>query len=960
MHSIIKKHLSLHFQGVGIQEWTTRGLRSAIRRLEESGLIERKRALKKGSRKNTIVVIRLRRAPQDDDIKHLSFRRKAALQVPSEEMLDDDADEDDEKIVRDEDLVVDFDENEIVGNDRIPPQWTPDRLFPNLAFEAIELAGIDGTDAAGLRDRTMGKFWRRPTESYISRLTDNWELSQPRHLRHLALIRDTTVTNEKRLVHYVYRTHGNYQKAVDDKLAAWEVVSREAQKGGSKKAEEETALNQWGFPDPNMNDFHMKLGSSSISRCSAAVSGGRRHYRRWDNAFTEGLGYRKKGRPLGAKNLPKTKSPKVTPSSTPSAKSKAPKLSSKVSSKVIEEIQEETPESTTPAPQQSEPPPSRSTPIKSIPKRAPRQLAVPLLSAEQRLALNLPPRGRLGLHIENQIRQHREQTGDPTSLPDVIYKDPADAAKMKQDARTKENRKLKKKNAEPKIFTKAFREEHGLPLTGRLHQNVVDHYRKLYADGDGATPSKPPKTTAQTQPEPATPSRLDSAAPEAMEATTADEVPTEMVADSSPIGKKRKASVREKTQKAAKRLRVDTETPSADTHPIFDIRAGNTPNTDATSPSSLGRDGVETQPERSVSVSTHHNAGGLEKTPAAPIETLNDSVISPEPVTEGTAGPSVVPATEATTRVSSELATEVTTRASSAALPSTDDPVQPTVELSVTSPAVRTPKKNRSQNRPQNHRVGDAFTERSEPGVYVNPFATRPIPRGRPKKAFLVVVRSERMNNFEWFKRDPTPVASPKPTPSPRKSISRQTSMRIVSETPETPTAILSGREELELRKTPQNEVSSVRNSPAIEQQHDEPSQPPPQRSAWNAVNAPTTTQVEGNQGSYSANTVSQSPVLQSVGGSSIARTSSSQTPGRQVDSTPALSEAELRDLGYKRIPRPPKRGVRLGDGYVWRLRTVIVHDILKRCHGVFPFNGEIVAPFLTLWDERAPKMVSG
>lgn len=68
----------------------------------------------------------------------------------------------------------------------------------------------------------MGRFFLRPTEHLLSKLVDLWQISQPLHLRHLGIVRDTALTNG--IPHYVHYSFGNFKKLVDEGKASWEPV----------------------------------------------------------------------------------------------------------------------------------------------------------------------------------------------------------------------------------------------------------------------------------------------------------------------------------------------------------------------------------------------------------------------------------------------------------------------------------------------------------------------------------------------------------------------------------------------------------------------------------------------------------------------------------------------------------------------------------------------------------------
>ena len=56
----------------------------------------------------------------------------------------------------------------------------------------------------------------------LTRLVECWQLSQPLHLRHRAIVRDIAL--QKTITHYIQYSAGNFRKIVDAGEAAWEAV----------------------------------------------------------------------------------------------------------------------------------------------------------------------------------------------------------------------------------------------------------------------------------------------------------------------------------------------------------------------------------------------------------------------------------------------------------------------------------------------------------------------------------------------------------------------------------------------------------------------------------------------------------------------------------------------------------------------------------------------------------------
>lgn len=296
-----------------VKQWQGRALANALIRLDAAGFIKRVKAKVKGSENEWLRCIKLLRMPNEDDHQALNFGQRAVHAGPSEGILEEDQDGDEE--MRDLDLEADYgdwnmlenEEDEVEEITRIPPQWNLDQPLNNFIFDAIQAAGPRGGNSAGIRDFSMGKFWRRSLETTLAKLTDNWQKSQPPHLKHFTVIRDTAITTEKRYIHYIYRTYDSFQQAIDAGEASWEAVKNEGQSNATKKdrpskkpiEQPESNLDEWGFPKLSPKLFHGRNGTSTLKQCRETIVGeGFRTV--WDTDLLNRLGHARKvrrGRP---------------------------------------------------------------------------------------------------------------------------------------------------------------------------------------------------------------------------------------------------------------------------------------------------------------------------------------------------------------------------------------------------------------------------------------------------------------------------------------------------------------------------------------------------------------------------------------------------------------------------------------------------------------------------------------
>ncbi|KAF2165163.1 hypothetical protein M409DRAFT_24549 [Zasmidium cellare ATCC 36951] len=250
--------LRLHL-GLNPKKYENKILRRSIKRLSESGCIRCISAklhdadgnslihLASGREKKALSIQLLREPTDFDRMKWAQGNSKAkkdngALDDDFDD-LDDAAQADKAESVEEED---DFDDLELL-KERIPPQWTPDVPLINLVYSLVEEAGPEGISSMEIANRLTGPIWRRPLDQVMLLLTDVWQQSQPPHLRHLAIVRDTSVHGK--LVHFQFKTYGNFERAVESGDASWEAVQDSEKAKGKKKANDrQPGLDEWGFP----------------------------------------------------------------------------------------------------------------------------------------------------------------------------------------------------------------------------------------------------------------------------------------------------------------------------------------------------------------------------------------------------------------------------------------------------------------------------------------------------------------------------------------------------------------------------------------------------------------------------------------------------------------------------------------------------------------------------------------
>ncbi|KAF2646184.1 hypothetical protein P280DRAFT_415198 [Massarina eburnea CBS 473.64] len=655
--------------GVPANIWNGRGVRSLINRLAQTEYIKRVLAPKKGSGK-MLVCIKLLRDPTEGDIKNLKFRRNHSERAQPEEILEEDAEND--VMDRDMDLsLIDDVDSEPDGHFdddyRIPPQWTPDRLLTNLMFDATVIAGPDGHDTAELRDITMGKFWKRPLESMVSRLVDDWEKSQLPHLRHLAIIKDTTVTTDKKYAHYIYRTYGNFQAAVDVGDARWEGVSKEAHTKSTqsnKKTGPDVPLDSWGFSPLNVKEFLRQNGASSLSDSRRAIVHKHPTNTHWDNALWKKIGNEKPMQYQGKKrqSQPKTSRSLASAKKQPNFTATPVPLVGEDQGDFHEQALDNEDDTST-ATLGREPRNVVSAKYKS-----------PVLTAQERIARGLPPRGRLTKALEAQIREEKGLPAKPTKEKKPRYR---------------------RAPGEKALLTPDQRVAKGLPANGRLSERIITELRRLR--DAGLDPSSivlpiPDDKTAHKHSDTASPAHND-------------------VAFSVNGNLKKMSADHEQTPLEERPL-----APSAEplTRPSFLTSSPVPSNVPKKRVASLARDdsqGIQSETPHTKRLRT---ASSPPQADAAITGVEKSILISPHPTV------SRAPRRKQKTPDNRAL--------------------QPLKVLET-----------------QNHHTIRNPADTTEPGFYYDADATRASAgRGRPRSAFIGIIKSARLQSFSWFQSEPT------------------------------------------------------------------------------------------------------------------------------------------------------------------------------------------------------------
>jgi hypothetical protein len=978
------------FKGVPMRTWNKRAVQGALIRLDQSGMIRRFRLRKKKTDDAWILCIQIQREPRAEDLENLGFRRQAPITDAAEELLHEDGDGD--TLMRDleVDMFDDGDENEtnndLVDDVRIPPQWTPDRLFANIIFDAVALGQAPGWDSVVIRNRIVGPFWRRPMESHLTRLTDDWERTQPPYVRHLAIVRDTRNTEEKKFIHYVYRTYRNFQEAVENGEASWEGVGKPATKDSEAsdqtKPGDGSALDMWGFHGHDEKNFVRFNGTATLSEVRSAIANKRKYGPRWDIALAEEIGYQRVDNSV----------PKPAKFKMPGRPKKAfPGQSLPHESTCNEEDSDD---------QAGTSSISGKRTISKTPKKVPALSLTP----DQRISLGLKPSGRLSKSAAKQILDHRRETGDPESLPDKVVEEPAVRVRaplmtkeerialnlpprgrlgLKQENEIREKRgmpklvekgKKRRTTNEPAILTKQQRITLGFKAHGRLHQHFVDALRE---EQENDVPlDESPAVEAYREFLIAS-GAMDATPREATTTTAADENVPGPISEAEPDA-------------------------SLDTQPA-DSESGVSP---TENPGKRKPDDLDATPPASKRARTMSQVSEASEGSSAP---------QPQP-----------PATSVTNTTPPDLPRDSLGNGAA-----------------TTSGAARPPPKKIRKNAkavPAVQQAEHPTLPRTSSGLYVYPSAKRKVGRGRPRNACVLLFKTAGLEAFSWFSNDSSSekddgqvilgVCKPPPhyeqdqtatgadpgevadahmsdrLPSPTEPHTLSDPDTTVPPEPEPP-SISSDHPIEEHHSRSQSEARECKQTAAIENVPDDeetPAQPdilhvptietasetqelstvvpqekPPVLAndgehtreqsashvamAWNAVNASAQITRPAYQSPYApvtqanATTTHHGPVAASGTQFPTMRLGD---PVPEVNSSNPLPQGVVSQIiedGDATGPSPKKANTKSASvgisGSALKFRREIILEIIDRCGGVFPLHGEIWRPFSAIWDQR-------
>lgn len=150
----------------------------------------------------------------------------------------------------------------------LPCQWTPDRPTNNQIFDLVNRSGTQGITIPEIRDILFGHEYKKPIESYTSRLVDAWQLSQPLHLRHLAVVRDTVLRGKSPV--YIHYTFHHFRSLTDQGLASWDAVTTLSSDSRHSELDVDALhqLDEYGFPVLDSSAFQGSNNDATLSECA--------------------------------------------------------------------------------------------------------------------------------------------------------------------------------------------------------------------------------------------------------------------------------------------------------------------------------------------------------------------------------------------------------------------------------------------------------------------------------------------------------------------------------------------------------------------------------------------------------------------------------------------------------------------------------------------------------------------
>jgi B-block binding subunit of TFIIIC len=187
--------------------WRRRILSRTIRKFEAIGCVQRVKARSQfhDTMRTLHPCVLLVREPTEGDMKMFKSDYKTLFSTVDQE--NEDAEE----------------QADMQPSDHSPIRWTPDVNLPNMIASLIKDSGTNGRTNAQVIKEGFGRVFRRPSEHTLNRMTEGWQLSQPLHLKHRAIVRDIGIHGT--ITHYVHYSYAHFKELVDTARADWAAVT---------------------------------------------------------------------------------------------------------------------------------------------------------------------------------------------------------------------------------------------------------------------------------------------------------------------------------------------------------------------------------------------------------------------------------------------------------------------------------------------------------------------------------------------------------------------------------------------------------------------------------------------------------------------------------------------------------------------------------------------------------------
>ncbi|KAG8530290.1 uncharacterized protein KY384_004792 [Bacidia gigantensis] len=158
---------------------------------------------------------------------------------------------------------------ELPESSKITALWIPDRPICKQIYDVVDRAGSKGATLFEIRNALWGDHYKKPSENILNRLVNAWQISQPLHLRHLAVVRDTVLQSKSPI--FVHFTFPHYEELVKLGRKSWKAVttlSYDTVLGGvSASLEEVPELDDHGFAKIDTKLFE-KDGFATLAECA--------------------------------------------------------------------------------------------------------------------------------------------------------------------------------------------------------------------------------------------------------------------------------------------------------------------------------------------------------------------------------------------------------------------------------------------------------------------------------------------------------------------------------------------------------------------------------------------------------------------------------------------------------------------------------------------------------------------